>query len=186
MTKKKAKAGKRFVLIAAALAGGAVLVIGCANMMSSSGGGGAGGAKPVSVSDTPVVTSSVRRSLEAFQGRVVILDFWATWCPPCRAEIPDFITLQNQYRAQGLEVVGVSIDPIAPQGGGAPAVAPFMKRYGINYTILMVNDPSAMDGYEVNRGIPTTFIIDRGGRITKTYVGQKTLRQFEQDIKALL
>ena len=182
--KKKAKTGKRLALVAAALAGGAVLVIGCANMMSSGGGGGA--TKPVPVSDTPIVTSSVRQSLEAFQGKVVILDFWATWCGPCRAEVPDFIALQNQYRDQGLEVVGVSIDPIAPQGGGAPAVAPFMKKYGINYTILMVNDPSAMAGYEVNRGIPTTFIIDRAGRITKTHVGQKPLRQFELDIKQLL
>ncbi len=183
MTKKKAKTGKRLALGAAALAAGAVLVIGCANMMSS---GGAKATKAIPVSDTPVVTSSVRQSLEAFQGKVVILDFWATWCPPCRAEIPDFITLQNRYRDQGLEVVGVSLDQIAPQGGGAPAVAPFMKRYGVNYTILMVNDPSAMAGYSVSGGIPTTYLIDRAGRITKTYVGQRRLRDFEQDIKQLL
>jgi thiol-disulfide isomerase/thioredoxin len=136
----------------------------------------------------PAVTEDVQQSLEAFRGKVVIVDFWATWCGPCRMEIPGFIQLQEKYRNQGLEIVGVSIDPIAPRGnpGGAPAVAPFMKSNGINYTILMVNNPGALRGYDVSQGIPTTYVLDRSGRVVKTYIGAKPLSVFESDINSLL
>jgi peroxiredoxin len=103
-------------------------------------------------------------------------------------EIPSFIALQNKYRDQGLEVVGISIDPIAPRGnpGGAPAVAPFIKDNGINYTILMVNNPSALRGFDVSQGIPTTYIVDRSGKIVKTYIGVRPMSVFENDINQLL
>jgi thiol-disulfide isomerase/thioredoxin len=116
----------------------------------------------------------------------VILDFWATWCGPCRAEIPGFVRLQEKYRDKGLEIIGVSIDPIAPQGGGAPAVEPFMRSNGINYTIWLVNNADAMQGYDVSRGIPTTYVIDRSGKIVRTYVGMRAEQVFENDIKQLL
>lgn len=103
-------------------------------------------------------------------------------------EIPSFITLQNKYRGDGLEIIGVSIDPIAPRGnpGGAPAVAPFMKDTGINYSIWMVNNPGALRGYDVSRGIPTTYVIDRAGKIVKTYIGAQSMQVFENDVKQLL
>jgi thiol-disulfide isomerase/thioredoxin len=173
---------RRGPLAAAVLIVTAVVIAGCA-MMS-----GGNSTAPIPVSPMPVSTESVQQSLEAYRGKVVILDFWATWCGPCRMEIPDFIALQNKYRDRGLEIVGVSIDPISPRGnpGGAPAVAPFMKNNGINYTILMVNTPGALRGYDVSQGIPTTYVLDRNGRIVKTYVGVRPRSVFESDINALL
>jgi len=170
------------MVIGLALIAGVVVVGGA--MMA---GGGRGG-RTIAISPTPVVTDSVQDSLDAFRGKVVILDFWATWCGPCRMEIPGFITLQNKYREQGLEVVGISIDPIAPRGNpaGAPAVAPFMKDNGINYTILMVNNPAALRGYDVSKGIPTTYVIDRDGKVVRTYVGARPMSVFETDINSLL
>jgi thiol-disulfide isomerase/thioredoxin len=162
----------------------AVMAVGGAMIAGGSGGGGT----PIPVSPIPGVTDDVQQSLEAYRGKVVILDFWATWCGPCRMEIPSFIALQNKYRDQGLEVVGISIDPIAPRGnpGGAPAVAPFIKDNGINYTILMVNNPSALRGFDVSQGIPTTYIVDRSGKIVKTYIGVRPMSVFENDINQLL
>lgn len=149
--------------------------------------GGGKNAQPVEISSTPVMTQSVKNSLAAFQGKVVILDFWATWCPPCRAEIPGLVALQNKYRSQGVEIIGVSLDPISPRGGGGAAdVAPFMKSYGINYTILMVDNPAALSGYDVSQGIPTKYVLDRTGKVVKTYVGMKPPSVVENDINQLL
>lgn len=167
---------------------GAVLVISVVVVGAVMLSGGRGGNQPIAVSPIPAVTEDVQQSLEAFRGKVVIVDFWATWCGPCRMEIPSFIQLQEKYRDQGLEIVGVSIDPIAPRGNpaGAPAVAPFMKSNGINYTILMVDKATALKGYDVSQGIPTTYVLDRSGRIVRTYIGVKPISVFENDINSLL
>jgi thiol-disulfide isomerase/thioredoxin len=161
----------------------AVIVVGGAMM---AGGNRSGDA--IAISPIPAVTDDVQQSLQAFRGKVVILDFWATWCGPCRMEIPGFIALQKKYRDKGLEVVGVSIDPIAPRGnpGGAPAVAPFMQSTGINYTIWMVNKATALRGYDVSQGIPTTYVLDRSGQIVRTYVGVRPQSVFESDVNSLL
>jgi thiol-disulfide isomerase/thioredoxin len=162
-----------------------IVAIGLAGIAWMATGGG-GKSAPIATSAAPIVTASVSQSLEAFRGKVVILDIWATWCPPCRMEIPDFVKLQEKYRDQGVEIIGVSIDPIDPRGGGAPAVAPFMQQYKINYHVWMVNSPTALTGYPMGQGIPTTYVIDRNGRISKTYVGAKAMSVFESDIKELL
>lgn len=161
----------------------AIFLSGCSLI---SGNNGAESSKEIAVPAEPVSTASVQKSLEAYRGKVVVLNFWATWCPPCRAEIPGFVTLQNKYRSQGLEFIGVSIDAISGRGPGASAVAPFMKSYSINYAIWTVNDYSALAGYDVTQGIPTTYIINREGKAVKMHVGAKPMSVFENDIKGLL
>jgi peroxiredoxin len=115
-----------------------------------------------------------------FKGKVVILDFWATWCPPCRAELPSFVALQKKYQAQGLAVVGISVDK-----GGAEAVKSFAQKMGINYPIVL-SDGKVTDAYGGIEGIPTTFIIDRNGHIVKQHVGLTDQDEFESEIKPLL
>jgi cytochrome c biogenesis protein CcmG, thiol:disulfide interchange protein DsbE len=138
------------------------------------------------VSPTPLTVASLEENLSAYRGQVVILNIWATWCGPCIKEIPDFIKLREKYGPQGFEIIGVSIDPIAQQGGGAPAVAPFMKRLSINYPVWMVTDQAALGQYPMGTGIPTTYIIDRNGRVAQKYIGARPMSVFENDIKPLL
>jgi peroxiredoxin len=119
-------------------------------------------------------------SLSSTKGKVVILDFWATWCPPCRMEIPHFVSLYRDYRNKGLEIIGISLDR-----GGVSAVKSFVKSNGINYPTLMGDNKVTAD-YGGIRGIPTTFIIDRKGRIVEKYVGYRDKKIFEDAIKKLL
>ncbi len=121
-----------------------------------------------------------KRSLSDFKGKVIILDFWATWCPPCRAEIPHFIELYKEYRDQGLEIIGVALDWNAQR-----VVAPFVQERGINYTVLL-GKKDVTDLYGGIMSIPTTFIIDRNGGIRKRYIGYKDKEIFEKEIKKLL
>jgi thiol-disulfide isomerase/thioredoxin len=118
--------------------------------------------------------------LSDFKGKVVILDFWATWCPPCRAEIPHFIGLQEKYGKQGLVVVGVSVDE-----GGPDVVSSFVKANKINYPIVLGNLDVAQL-YDATEGIPTTFVIDRTGNIVAKHLGFTDLEVFEKEIKSVL
>jgi thiol-disulfide isomerase/thioredoxin len=167
----------RFLAIPLALM---ILSAGCSLLSSKESSGSP------SVSATPVVVESVQKSLEQYRGKVVILDFWATWCGPCRMEIPGLVTLQNKYRDKGLEVIGVSVDPITGSRQGAGAVASFMKSSNINYSVWLVNNPAALAGYDVTQGIPTNYIINRDGRIVNKLVGARPMEVFEEEIKPLL
>ena len=103
-------------------------------------------------------------TLADFEGKVVILDLWATWCPPCRKEIPFLVSLYEQYKDQGLVVVGVGLDQ-----GGASVIAPFVEENGVTYPIL-VGDQTISQSYKVS-GIPMTLIIDRDGIVASKDVG---------------
>ncbi len=121
-------------------------------------------------------------TLSSYKGLVIILDFWATWCPPCREEIPDFVQLYAQYKDQGLVIVGVSLD-----SDGSSAVQPFVNAQGINYPIVLgYGEKDLMDRYGGITGIPTTFVIDQKGDIVEKYVGYRSKDVFEGKIKTLL
>ena len=119
-------------------------------------------------------------TLSSLSGKVVILDFWATWCGPCRVEIPDFISLQEDYGDRGLEVVGISLDR-----DKEAVVGPFVEKMGMNYTIVF-GDRDVTQRYGGIRGIPTTFLLDRSGNIVKKWVGVTSKETFENEIKKLL
>jgi peroxiredoxin len=119
-------------------------------------------------------------SLSDFKGKVVILDFWATWCPPCVKEIPHFIALYEQYKDQGFAIVGISVD-----SEGISVVKSFARKYQVNYPILMT-DGQVDKAYGGIPSIPTTFVIDSAGNIRQKYVGYRDKAVFEADIKALL
>jgi peroxiredoxin len=115
-----------------------------------------------------------------YEGKVVILDFWATWCPPCREEIPHFVQLQSKYQSQGLVIVGLSLD-----AGGVKDVAPFVEKHNVNYPMLIGNDDVAK-AYGGVSAIPTTFVIDRQGKIVKRFIGFTPPEVFEETIAPLL
>jgi peroxiredoxin len=119
-------------------------------------------------------------SLSDFTGKVVVLDFWATWCPPCVMEIPHFIELYEQYKNQGFAMLGISLDR-----EGIDVVRAFVQKYGINYPVLMADGQIAR-AYGGISSIPTTFVIDPAGNIRRKYVGYRDKSVFEADIKELL
>jgi cytochrome c biogenesis protein CcmG/thiol:disulfide interchange protein DsbE len=119
-------------------------------------------------------------SLSQFRGKVVILDFWATWCKPCRLELPHFVALQEEFGKDALQIIGVSLDRV-----GSEEVASFVKEWKIPYIVVMGNGEVVRD-YGGIRGIPTTFVIDKQGSIYRKYVGYRDKEVFERDIRTLL
>jgi peroxiredoxin len=118
--------------------------------------------------------------LSDYKGKVVILDFWATWCGPCKIEIPWFIEMQRKYKDKGFTVIGVSMDE-----GGWQEVRPFVEEMKMNYPVLIGNDDTAaaFGGVDV---LPTTLIIDKQGRIIATHQGLTSKDEFEKAIESLL
>jgi len=117
---------------------------------------------------------------ESLKGKVVIVDFWATWCGPCRAAIPHLMELHKTYKDKGFEVVGVSVDQ---QGPGV--VQTFVTQHQIQYTIAMGNQKIVSDFGGI-RGIPTAFIISQDGKIYRKIVGLVPREEYEKDVVALL
>jgi cytochrome c biogenesis protein CcmG/thiol:disulfide interchange protein DsbE len=118
--------------------------------------------------------------LSDYKGKVVLLDFWATWCGPCKIEIPWFIGFERRYKDQGFAVIGVSMDE-----EGWSVVKPFVSELAINYRILQGSDSTA-ELYGGVDALPTTFLIDRDGKIAATHVGLAGKDDFEDGIKKLL
>jgi cytochrome c biogenesis protein CcmG/thiol:disulfide interchange protein DsbE len=114
-------------------------------------------------------------------GDVILLDFWATWCGPCRIEIPGFIELYDKYRSRGFSVLGISVDdPVE-------ALRAYAGELGMNYPVLIGDDrDDVKEAFGPMLGFPTTFIIDRDGKICHQHSGFATKDQFEQEITSLL
>ncbi len=119
-----------------------------------------------------------RWSLAEQRGRVVLVNYWATWCPPCRAETPGLVRLANEYTAKGLEVVGISLDE------DLTAVREFMAEYRISYPILLPSGTSNLT--MMIESIPVTLLYDRRGRVAKRYVGAVSETTLRRDVEQLL
>jgi thiol-disulfide isomerase/thioredoxin len=110
----------------------------------------------------------------------MIVDFWATWCGPCRASLPHLSAMQTRYEKQGLTVIGLSVDESGPQG-----VKKFASQLGVKFTMAMAND-DVLDAYGPIRSIPTTFFINRKGEIVRRVVGYIDGETMEDYVKEIL
>jgi cytochrome c biogenesis protein CcmG, thiol:disulfide interchange protein DsbE len=117
--------------------------------------------------------------LSAYRGKVVLLDFWATWCDPCREEIPRFVDLQSKYGNQGLQIIAVSMDD------GPEPVRDFYQRFKMNYPVVMGNAKIG-ELYGGILGLPIAFLIGRDGRIYTKHIGATDISVFEREIVNLV
>ena len=118
--------------------------------------------------------------LSDYKGKVVLLDFWATWCGPCKIEIPWFMEFERKYKDRSFAVIGVAMDD-----EGWDVVKPFISDLGVNYRIVQGTDMTAQL-YGGVQALPTTFLIDRLGRVASVHVGLASKRDFEDGIEKLL
>lgn len=119
--------------------------------------------------------------LADLEGKVVLVNFWATWCGPCRMETPWLVELQEKYRGQGLRVLGISVDD-PPE-----AIPPFAREFKINYPLLLGRDrDDVQKAYGPVMVLPMTVIVGRDGRMCVRHIGPAAKEQFESEIKSLL
>lgn len=119
-------------------------------------------------------------TLSKLQGKVVLVNFWATWCGPCRAEIPAFLEVYKEYKSKGFEIIGVSLDQ-----DGWKKVNPFIDRFKITYPIV-IGDAKLVKAYGDFNAIPTSFVIDKKGNIVNEHVGLLSKEDLVKLIKPLL
>lgn len=128
----------------------------------------------------PVTDATFGQEVEQYKG-LIIVDFWATWCGPCKIEIPWFIEFQNKYGKDGLQVIGVLTEDTAEKA------RPFVVQWKMNYTVLQGNERDDLDdAYGPMFGLPVTVVISRDGRMCAKHVGLSGRDAFEREIKSLL
>jgi thiol-disulfide isomerase/thioredoxin len=119
-------------------------------------------------------------SLSSYKGKVVLLNFWATWCPPCRAEMPDLVRIQREYGARGLQVIGVTYPPQT-----LVEVRRFVRQLKVNYPVALGTEETKVL-FDKSETLPVTIVIDREGKIVERIEGILLPVEFEQKIKPLL
>jgi peroxiredoxin len=138
-------------------------------------------AKPANFGFTMKDVGGKDVALSSFKGKVVLLDFWATWCPPCKQEIPWFMEFQRKYQARGFTVVGISSDDTIDK------LKPFVEATGMNYPVLQgLGRDDVHEAFGPIWGLPTTLLISRDGKICKRHMGLAQKEQFEKEILGLL
>jgi len=142
---------------------------------------GAGGDSQVVKLDfsLPKASGNGNLDLKQFEGSILVVDFWATWCPPCRMAIPSLNELFRKYKDQGVSVVGISVDE------NPKALVGFEREAHIEYASLLTSE-QAEKAFGGIVGLPTTFVVDRQGKVFKSYVGEVDRDELEADIQALL
>jgi thiol-disulfide isomerase/thioredoxin len=138
-------------------------------------------AKPANLEFTLKDVNNQNVRLSSFKGKVIMLDFWATWCEPCKVEIPWFNEFQQKYGPSGLQIIGISVDDSAEQ------LKPFIEKLKMNYIVLQgLGRDDVQDAFGPLVGVPITVMIDRQGRICGKHAGLTSKSIFEREIKALL
>jgi thiol-disulfide isomerase/thioredoxin len=137
------------------------------------------GARPMAPNFSLTDLDGRKIELAELKGKVVLIDFWATWCGPCRIEIPGFVELQNRYRDEGLVVIGVSLDD------SVEPVKDFYREFKMNYPVAM-GDGKVTELFGGILGLPTTFLVGRDGRIYSKHTGLTAKQVFEEEIQELL
>jgi thiol-disulfide isomerase/thioredoxin len=139
------------------------------------------GAKPANLNFTLKDVNGAPVNLASFKGKVILLDFWATWCGPCKIEIPWFIEFQNKYKDKGLVVVGISSDDTIDK------LKPFVTANKMNYVVLQgLGRDDVHDAFGPIWGLPTTYLIGRDGKLCRKHMGLAPKEQFEKEILGLL
>lgn len=120
-------------------------------------------------------------SLAEYKGKAVLINFWATWCPPCKVEMPWFVELHKQYASQGFEILGISQDEVKDR----PLVGKFRDKTGLNYPVLL-GDDAVGKAYKCCEFLPTSYYVGRDGKIVEEIAGLGSRNQIEADIKKAL
>ena len=123
--------------------------------------------------------------LSDLKGKVVLVDFWATWCAPCREGIPDLVELKNEFQDKDVEIIGISVDALTRGGATAGDVIPFIAANKINYPIVR-GDGSVIDAFGGIKSIPTSFLIDKEGKIIAKFESLVSKKMYVENINKIL
>ncbi len=137
---------------------------------------------PIPAPDLTLETMNGRTlNLAEQQGKVILVNFWATWCGPCRREIPDLIELYSDLRSEGLVIVGIAVDQ-----EGAEVVKPFVEEREINYPIVLDPDQSTESHFEAMYGLPTTYVVNPDGKIVRRVLGVFPIEEMKPQLEKML